>query len=519
VASVRAQSYEKWQLCLAADGPQQGSVLGLVEESVNQEPRIKFTCLPKRAGFSAASNAASEMAEGEYLGFLDPGDVLSPFALHYLVESIQDADRDLIYSDEDRLGPANTRVQPIFKPDWSPGLLLSSMYVGRFLVVRREAFQRVGGFRSQFDGAHDHDLALRVTAQYTKVGHIPRVLYHRRSHESSTTGFAKPDAAEAGRRAVQEAARIGRARAEITASTSAGSYQVRWQAAEGSAVSIIICSKTARLVERCVKSLRNSIGGLPCEVLVVHHEDGEADPEMRRALAQLGVKIVPYRGAFHFSKMNNMAAAEARAPYLLFLNDDVHAIGGGWCERLVGQLQQPGVGIVGAVLRYPGGAIQHAGIVLGVGDGAGHVGRFQFVSELWPWLTLTREVSAVTGACMAIRAETFQHLGGFDPGFPNNYNDVDLCLRAASAGYRVVLVAADELIHDECGTRAGLTHLAEREAFYERWMEVLRRPDPYYSPALCAAEKIGLNGLDSTGSMPISPWQRRPERGCREDSR
>jgi len=240
--------------------------------------------------------------------------------------------------------------------------------------------------------------------------------------------------------------------------------------------------------------------------VVVHHEDGEADNEMRRVLPDLGAKVIPYRGVFHFSKMNNMAAAAAATPYLLFLNDDIYATTSGWCEQLLRQLREPGVGIAGALLRYPGGAIQHAGIVLGVGDGAGHVGRNRFTSELWPWLTLTREVSAVTGACMAMRADIFHQLGGFDAAFPNNYNDVDLCLRATAAGYRVVCLAVDGLIHDECGTRLGFTNLAERDAFYKRWMSVLSRPDPYYSIALRRTEEIALNGLDSS-LLTSSPWK------------
>jgi len=507
VASVRAQSHEKWQLCIAADGPQQGPVIRLIEESTIEDPRIRFTALPETSGISAALNAASAMAEGDYLAFLGQHDVLSPFALHYVAESVQDAGLDLIYTNEDRLDSTDTRVQPIFKPGWSPELLFSCMYIGHLLVVRREAFESAGGFRCEFDGAQDHDLALRIAARYPNVHHIPRVLYHSRVHESSTFGFAdKPHAAEAGRRAVLEAvARAGSADAEIAVGPLPYTFQVRWPVAEGSAVSIVICSKTARLLERCVNSVRSSIRGIPCEVLVVHHEDGGPDREMRRALERLGVTVVPYRGAFDFSKMNNTAAAQASAPYLLFLNDDVYAAGEGWCERLVGHLQRPEVGIAGALLRYPGGALQHAGIVLGIGDGAGHVGRFRFASELWPWLTLTREVSAVTGACMAVRADLFRQLGGFDTGFPNNYNDVDLCLRAAAAGYRVVSVAAGELFHEECGTRLGLTRLGEREAFYERWMEVLQRPDPYYSPSLRPSEAIALNGQHAIPSGPLWP--------------
>jgi O-antigen biosynthesis protein len=476
VASVRAQSYENWQLHLVAQASQPGPVMRLVEESRIQEPRIQFTTLPQSGAVSAGT---TEMARGEYLGFVDSHDILSPFALHYVVESIQDTDFDLIYSDEDRIDSANTRRQPLFKPDWSPTLLRACMYIGHLMVVRRQAFEGAGGFRSQFNGVADHDLALRIMEHHPKVHHIPRVLYHRRIGESSISK-AKTPAVEAGQ---------------------------QLSLAEGSSVSIIVCSKTPRLLERCVNSVRGTTRGIACEFVVVHHEDSGPDHEMRRVLGRLGVKVVPYRDAFHFSKMNNIGASQASAPYLLFLNDDVYAARKGWCERLLAHLEQPGVGIAGALLRYPGGEIQHAGVAVGIGDCAGHPGRFLFASELWPWLTMTREVSSVTGACMAVRADVFRQLGGFDAAFPVNYNDVDLCLRAGAAGYRVVCVASEGLTHEECGTRLGVTHLGEREAFYERWMEVLRRPDPYSSPSLLPSEKIAFN-RQQTGAS-VWPFRRR----------
>jgi len=201
-------------------------------------------------------------------------------------------------------------------------------------------------------------------------------------------------------------------------------------------------------------------------------------------------RVLPYAGAFNFALMNNAASREAAAPNLLFLNDDLYATGGGWCGAIVAELDRPEVGIAGAVLRYPSGAIQHAGVVLGLGDAVGHAGRFQYASDLWPWLTITREVSAVTGACLAIRADTFKRLGGFDEAFPDNYNDVDLCLRAGREGLSVVCVSTAQLVHEGCATRAGVTHLRERNLFYERWAQKLAHPDPFYSPSLSLTEQI-----------------------------
>jgi GT2 family glycosyltransferase len=201
--------------------------------------------------------------------------------------------------------------------------------------------------------------------------------------------------------------------------------------------------------------------------------------------------------------MNNLGARNAEAPNMLFLNDDVRATSSGWAELLAEQASREEVGVAGAVLWYPAGVLQHAGIVTGIGDGVGHAGRYQRASQMWPWLLAMREVSAVTGACLAIRRELFDQLGGFDEGFPNNYNDVDLCFRARSRGYRVICVPVTGLVHEECQTRPGIVRFEERYRFYERWGQLLRNPDPYYSPALAPTEKIAVNANDDRWYRPL----------------
>jgi len=214
---------------------------------------------------------------------------------------------------------------------------------------------------------------------------------------------------------------------------------------------------------------------------------------MRRCVEGFGGTAIPYGGAFDFSRMNNLAAAKATAPYLLFLNDDVLLRQRGWDEALAATLARPEVGIAGAILRYENGAVQHAGVVTGMGDAAGHCGRFQMSSELWPWLLMSRDVSAVTGAMLGIRRELFQQVGGFDELFPVNYNDVDLCLRVREAGLRVLCLDLGPVIHAEAQTRTGGTRHGEREALYTRWAGVLARPDEFYSIHLAPVERIALN--------------------------
>jgi GT2 family glycosyltransferase len=420
--SLRKQAYENWELCAA----------------VNQ-------------------------ATGEYVSFMQETGTLSPLALYYVAEAARQGAFDVLYSDEDSLDTERRRVLPIFKPDWSPDLLTSCMYMGHLLTIRRERLTQSGGLSNEYAGAHLRDLVLRLADEPLRVCHIPRVLYHGLSPTS-----APPPGPGAGTFAVRRKGPTG----EMTA---------------------IVCSKSPDLLETCLASLRATADRVVRQIVVVAHEESGPNPSLRSVIQRAGAAAVTFRGAFNFAAMNNLGAGIAEAPNLLFLNDDVCATEPEWAELLAEQVSREEVGVAGAVLWYPSGVLQHAGIVAGVGDGVGHAGRYMHSSELWPWLLATRNVSAVTGACLAIRKDRFGRLGGFDTLFPNNYNDVDLCFRVRSQGYRVICVAVPGLIHAECQSRPGIVRFEERYRFYERWADLLRSPDPYYSPALAPTEKISLN--------------------------
>jgi hypothetical protein len=299
----------------------------------------------------------------------------------------------------------------------------------------------------------------------SKVVHIPRVLYHRAA--STPPEYVRP----------------------------------KYTEPSDARLSVIICSRSVRQVRECVEAARYT-ASVPVEVLVVHHLESESGDEMRQCVAQWGGIWIPYRGPFDFARMNNLAAEKATSPYLLFLNDDVILHERGWDEALAATLARPEIGAAGAVLEYPNGTIQHAGVVTGMGDAAGHCGRFQMTSELWPWLRMTRDVSAVTGAMLGIRRELFARLRGFDESFPVNYNDVDLCLRVRASGLRVVCLDVGKVVHRESQTRIGGTRYAERDALYQRWAHVLARPDEFYSRHLAPTERIALNsGKDPLGDL------------------
>jgi GT2 family glycosyltransferase len=483
IDSVINQTWSKWELCLSIDGADPTTELQIQE--VAGDDRIRFTAAEKPAGISAALNRAGTLATGEYVAFLDHDDVLSPAALHYIAEALQHRDADVIYTDEDSLAPTGERIRPNFKPAWSPELLLSCMYMGHLLVVSRAAIDRAGWFRSEFDGAQDYDLALRLNENGARFRHVPRVLYHWRIHEGSTAAAAaaKPYAHEAGRRALSVSLdRRGERFRDVVDGPIPHTYRIRRTVQPEHGISFVIVSRNASLLGRCLESVAQTAAAIDHEYVIVHHQSGGNDRDMEAVLRRFKCSVVPYTAAFNFSAMNNAATQVARKAVLVFLNDDITALETGWAETLLAHAMRPCIGVAGAKLVYPSGAIQHAGIAVGIGEGAGHMARGTFRNDLWRWLELTRDVSAVTGACMAMRRDLFNELGGFDEQFPVNYNDVDLCLRARAAGYRIIVDPSVVLQHDEARTRVAGTSFSERELFHDRWHDVLN--DPFYSPLL-----------------------------------
>ena len=500
VASVVAQSYGCWQLCVCDDASDQEWVAEYFQALSSSEPRIRFVRSRERLGIAGALNRAGELANGEYAGFLDQDDVLAPYALDCVARAVEDSKPELLYSDEDYLDGEGRRVQPIFKPSFSPDLLRCGMYLGHLLVARTAILNELGWFRTGYDGSQDYDLALRMAARAGSIRHIPRILYHWRQHPDSTAlhAAAKPYTEAAGLKALSEAVAQYDTQARVTAGAFPNTYRVRWPLGAGVRASLIVCSRDAKLLAHCLEAVEKSTAYTNREVVVVQHRAGDI-AAMDRLLAVSNCVRVPYTGPFNFAAMNNLGARNASGEVLVFLNDDTEPLDAEWLSALLAQTSRSKVGAVGAKLVYPSGAIQHAGMVIGIMEGAGHLHRNTFGSPYWNWLPFTRNVSAVTGACLAMRKGVFEELGGFDESFPVNYNDVDLCLRARQAGYEVIVEPAALLRHRECQTRQAGVRLEERYLFEQRWAAWLERGDPFYSPHLRrTVEDAGLELQDLT---------------------
>lgn len=486
VDSVRRQSYPYWQLLVSLDGDPGNEALKYLQDCAREEPRIQ--CISTdRGGISSTLNRGLNASTGDYTAFIDQDDVLEESALGHVASAILEDQPDLLYTDEDYIDEHGNPQLPMFKPGWSPALLLSGMYLCHLLVVNTELARAIGGFRSAHDGAQDYDLVLRLTDQGANVVHIPRVLYHWRQHPGSTAldHRAKPYSHAAGFKALEETVSRRQFKATVRDGPSPNSYRLSHSFPREDSAAIIIPTRNPKLLSRILGSLNAQHNDLRCEIhVILHCQGGGADAEIAAISQRCAARVIEYRGPFSFALMNNLAAVGVLSPYLVFMNDDLLIQSDGWLDDLCAPFLREEVGIVGAQLRYPDGTIQHSGIVTGVADGVGHAGRFQFGSPFWPWLGMTRNVSAVTGACFAIRRSLFRQLGGFDTRFPNNYNDVDLCLSAQSAGSEVVLSCDTPLCHEEGRTRRTGTDLRERIAIWTKWGSVLGQVDYFYSPNL-----------------------------------
>lgn len=489
IESVRAQIYPHWELCLVNDGSTKPHVREILDQYVAAEPRVRVEHLIGNEGIAGASTHGLRLATGDFVALLDHDDELPREALFEVARRLnEEPELDLIYSDEDKLEMDGRRVEPTFKPDWSPDLLLSMNYITHLSVFRRSLLGEIGGFRPGFDGSQDYDLLLRFTERTQRIAHIPKILFHWRKIRGSAAASpaAKPFAYEAARRAIEEAVRR-RGYEGLVKHTRPGQYRVRYRLRRTPLVSIIIPTRDRwTLLRECLRSIEEKTSYTHYEILVINNDSSE--PETARGLEGVGHKwrVLDYPGPFNFSAINNLGAAHAKGEFLVFLNNDTQVIEPDWLTAMLEQAQRPEVGAVGARLHYPDGRIQHAGVVLGVGGVADHAFK-GLPADAFTYFSLgsvVRNCSAVTAACMMMPRRVFEEVKGFDERLAVALNDVDLCLRLRQRGYLIVYTPFALLYHHESGTRGGLSPPKEEDLVWTLWGDVIRRGDPYYNPNL-----------------------------------
>lgn len=503
IASVRAQSYPHWQLCLVDDGSRDREIAAMLRSRADEDARIHLTVRPESGHVSVATNAALDRADGSHVAFLDHDDRLAADALAEMAVVFATTPGAVAaYSDEDKIDEDGRRHSAFFKTDWDPDLILSQNYVCHLFCARRDAVDAAGRLRTGVEGSQDHDLVLRL-AQRSGAGsivHVPRVLYHWRSHAGSTAGdaAAKAYAHPAMVRAVEDHLAGTGARVE----TDGEALRVVWPLPDPAPrVGVVIPTRDRLpLLRRCIDGLVARTDYPSLDIVVMDNGSRGADTlAYLDGLRRDGIaRVIRSDGPFDFSALSNAGAAAVRGDVLCFLNNDVEPLEPGWLDEMVRQAMRPDVGVVGAKLCYPDRTVQHGGAFLAgrlcarhlhVGLGLEEAGYFGRAAR-------AQTLSAVTGACMVVRRAVHDSVGGFDAAaLAIDLSDMDYCLRVADAGWRTVWTPFARLVHHESATRGTFVTAAkeaqlirERDRFLTRWGERLSR-DPYYNVNLTLDEE------------------------------
>ena len=500
IQSLQDQTYDNWELCIANASPQDASMEYVLKSCSAMDSRIVWKKLKENRGISENTNEAFAMATGDYVGLLDHDDLLAPNALYEIAAALEkEPETEVLYTDEDKVrGEQLEHFQPHLKPDFNEDLLRSNNYICHFFVVKRTLLQKVGGMRKEFDGAQDYDFIFRCTETAGKICHIPEILYHWRTHEASTADNpqSKLYAFEAGKRAIEENLKRRGLQGEVSHTKDYGFYRVKYAVQGEPLVSIIIPNKDAKTdLEKCIRSVKEKSSYKNYEILIVENnsETEEIFAYYKELSKDPAIRLLKWKKEFNYSAINNFAAKKARGEYLLFLNNDTEVITEDWIQELLGICQRPGTGAVGARLYYGDHTIQHAGTVIGIGGIAGHM-FVNLPGERTGYMhkaALIQDLSAVTAACMLVKREAFEEVGGFEEQLSVAFNDVDLCLRLREKGYLVVYDPYAELYHYESKSRGAEDSKEKVRRFQSeiefmrcRWEKLLKAGDPYYNKNL-----------------------------------
>lgn len=498
IESVRNQLYTNWELSLADDASPKKHIREVLDQYTLMDQRIKVVYRERNGHISECSNSALAVATGEFIGLLDHDDELSRDALFENVKLLNEhPDADLIYSDEDKITEEGERHSPFFKPDWSPDLLLSQMYICHFSIYRKTIIDRIGGFRKGYEGSQDYDLALRFAELTDAIYHIPKILYHWRTIPESTASGAqaKNYTHYAGLKALEDA--LKRRHVEGTVKEIgdySNMFRVSYKFNEEPLVSIIIPTRNmGELLDSCLNSIFSRTLYSNFEVIII--DNGSTEEQTLSVFNKWTdkyrdkIRILPINIPFNYSKLNNMAVQAANGEYILLLNNDIEVISEDWLGEMVGYAQRSNTGAVGAKLLYPDDSIQHAGVVMGLGGIAGHAFRTLHKSDpgYFGALLVNRNCSVVTAACLMIKRDLYIEVGGLEEELTVAFNDVDLCLKLLDKGFNNICLNNIELYHHESKSRGAEDTPEKKERFkgeinymLNKWSRYIER-DPYYN--------------------------------------
>lgn len=464
IDSVRKQSYEKWELCIAdgsLNGDENDTKVIRVREELNrysmEDKRIKVVYLEENQGIAENTNQALALATGEYIGLFDHDDMLTPDALYEIVKAINDYDYDVLYTDEDKISEdSHDYKKPVFKPDYSPELLCANNYITHFFVAKKSIVDRLGGFRKEYDGSQDYDFIFRCVELAKKVGHVSKVLYHWRMHGGSVAGdpTSKMYAYDAGKKAIQSHYdRVG-IQANVEHMERLGLYHTEYKMIKQPLISVIIYGEDDEKKKRCSEWFKRK------------------DYSNLEILASAGINVEEI----------NALAEKARGSYLFFVSENLESVEREALQQMAGVLQIQNVGAVSGKVIGRKHTVEDVGVVFrtngdlckanyGIGDcDYGDMFRAKVMSNY----------SILSLNCFMTHKNTFEELGRFNKHFSLSFAAADYCLKLRMHGKRCVMQAST-VWESKGSMKTGMINDEERERFYEEWQEVLRMGDSYYN--------------------------------------
>ena len=512
--SILTQSFSKFEICIADDNSPNARVREVLKEYELKDNRVKVAYRKENGHISKASNSALELATGRFIVLVDHDDKLADHALYYVAQAIhQNPNAKIIYSDEDKIDEAGVRSSPHFKSDWNPDLFFSQNYVSHLGVYDSSIIKAIGGFRVGVEGSQDQDLLLRCLpyVQHHEIYHIPKVLYHWRMIAGSTAAGAgeKSYTTEAGIRALSDYfVNNGPKGVTVEAGMVPNTYKVNWPIpTPAPKVSLLIPTRDGKdITEQAVRSILEKTTYPNYEILII--DNGSVKSETLEFFAQIQqedarVRVLRYDYPFNYSAINNYGVEHTDGEIIGLINNDVEVISPNWLTEMVSHAVRPEIGCVGAKLYYGNDTLQHAGVITSLGGVAGHSHKYFPRSSVGYFhrLVLVQNLTAVTAACLLVRREVYNQVGGLnEKDLTVAFNDVDFCLKVYSAGYRNLWTPYAELYHHESISR-GAEDNPEKIARFNREVEYMKATWPalldrdlYYSPNLTKArEDFSMN--------------------------
>ena len=495
IDSVKNQTYSNWELCLADGSDSQNEEY---KKYIGTDKRIKYKYLKKNLGIADNTNKAISMATGDYIAFVDHDDILSLDALYEVAKVINEDRADFIYSDEDKIDDSYDRFEPYFKPDYSPETLECNNYITHLVVMDKMLVDKIGPLNKKYNGAQDFDFILRAVENAKNISHISKILYHWRVSKKSTAyvADAKTYAYEAGKKVIEDYLKRTKREGEVINQQDVpGVYRIKYAVEGNPKVSILIPNKdNIDMLEDCIKSIVEKTTYKNYEIVIIENNSTKQETfdYYRQIQNNDNVKVITYPGkGFNYSSIINFGVKSVDSEYVMQLNNDTKLITGDWLETMIGYAQNKSIGAIGGRLYYEDKTIQHAGIILGLSGIAGNMlvnlpfGKHAYFGRE----AATRNVIAVTGACLFCRRDLYEEVGYMDENdFKIAFNDVDFCMKLFSKGYRNLYIPYVELFHFESKTR-GYDDTKENKArfkeesdkFKAKWKDYIEAGDPYYN--------------------------------------